>query len=73
MEIMIPRQHPADTCQTAAIALSPGEAAALEAAGRAAGYADFKSTLEALLTDALDVGFRTLRQQQDREALAEAA
>lgn len=68
MEILILRNIPGDH-PTAAIRLSPTEFQALAAAGRAAGISDETSTLEAVINDALDVGFRKLREQQDREAL----
>lgn len=69
MDIYIPRPLCGDNT-TIALGLSETEAAALAAAGRAAGFSDIGSTMLAVVNEALDVGFRVLREESDaREAL----
>lgn len=65
MEILIPRPLCNDDT-TIALGLSQAEVEALEAAGRAAGLSDLRSTVLAVVNDALDAGFRTMREQSDK-------
>lgn len=71
MEILIPRPLCGDNT-TIAMGFSPAEVAALEAAGRAAGFADLRSTILATVGDAIDVGFRALRANEHASANREA-
>ena len=64
MEIFIPHTLPGDDT-TVAISFTAEEVEALIAAGRAAGYSDLKSVLHGIIDDAIGIGCRVLRAEED--------
>jgi hypothetical protein len=72
MDILIPQTLPGDDT-AAVIGLSSEEVAALMAAGRAAGYSDLKSVIYGVLDDAIGIGCRVLRAEEDVETEIAAA
>jgi len=72
MDIRIPQTLPGHD-SVVVLGLTNDEAAALIAAGRAAGCSDLKSVIHGVVDDAIGVGCRVLRAQEDAEIEIAAA
>lgn len=71
MDILIPQTLQGDA-EVAVIGLTQAEADALRAAGRAAGCIDLKSVVYGVLDDAIGIGCRVLRLEEDAAVEREA-